>query len=442
MKIKTRFFIVIFIVILGFFSIEGLACLVIYRIETLRKADAICNTTLQRLKELQLVSAELLSTNDLDTTFNQWCQAHGDLLVAIEALNGSENVHKMLATQNQKSVLDSLYAFWLATRQKLNEVEENLEPIVNERDHSKDGLILQYLADKSYVNLTNRNNVYALLRYLRSEFEVKLTRLTVMVDQEIKSRDLRLILQIAVLGGIIAVCVSLILVSFLRQLEAYLRKLHHSMEIIGRGDLSEKLEVSGEDELSQISRAINLTTDNLKRLNTVLEQRVAELFQAKEEAEKADQAKNVFLANMSHEFRTPLNAIIGFSNHIAQSTALDPEERKHLSIISNSGNHLLTLINGVLSMSKIEAGKTEVNERTTNLQDLLVDIHSMFCLKAAEKSLSFDLICHPDLPVKVQVDDVKLWQILVNLINNAIKFTAKGGVKVFVEKKRYPGRLV
>ncbi|ACN15669.1 two-component hybrid sensor and transmitter protein [Desulforapulum autotrophicum HRM2] len=438
MKIKTRFFIVIFIVVLGLFSIEGLACLIIYKIETLRQADTICKTTLHKLKELQLLSAELLSTNDLDTTFTKWRHAHSDLFIAIEALNGSDNVHKILATQNKKSVLDSLYAFWMATRQKLNEVAENLEPLINEKDHSKDGLILQYLEEKSYVNLTNRNNVYALIRYLRSEFEVKLTRLTVMVYQEIKNRDFHLILQIAVLGGIIAICVSLILVSFLRQLQAYLKQLHHSMEIIGRGDLSEKLEVSGNDELSQISGAINLTTDNLKRLHTVLEQRVNELSLAKEEAEKASRAKNVFLANMSHEFRTPLNAIIGFSSHIAQSAALDPEERKHLSIISNSGNHLLTLINSVLAMSKIEAGKTEVNERTTNLQDLLADIHAMFSLKAAEKALSFDLICHPDLPAIVQVDDVKLWQILINLINNAIKFTARGGVKVIVEKNDTP----
>jgi hypothetical protein len=92
-------------------------------------------------------------------------------------------------------------------------------------------------------------------------------------------------------------------------------------------------------------------------------------------------------------------------------------------------------------MSKIEAGKTEVNERTTNLHDLLADIHAMFCLKAAEKSLSFELICHPDLPVNVQVDDVKLWQILINLINNAVKFTVRGGVKVFVEKNDAPALL-
>ncbi len=440
MKIKTRFFIVIILVILGFLTIEGLACLVIYRINILKQADTICDTTLQRLKEFQLLSAELLSTNDLDTTFNQWHRAHGDLRLAIETLNSSENVHQMLVTQNEKSILDSLYAFWLDTHQKIDNVEKSLERLVNELDHSKDGLILHYLEKKNYVSLTNRNNVYALLRYLRSDFEIKLTRLTALVNQEIEDRYFRLVLQIAILGGIIAVCVSLVLVSFLRQLQNYLRRLHHALEVIGKGDFSEKINVSGKgkDELSQISRAVNQTTDNLKRLHRVLEQRVDELFLAKEEAEKASQAKNIFLANMSHEFRTPLNAIIGFSNHIAQSPALNPDERKHLSIISNSGNHLLTLINSVLTMSKIEAGKTEVSERKTNLRDLLADIHAMFCMKAAEKSLSFDLICHPDLPVNVLVDDVKLFQILINLINNAIKFTARGGVTVLVEKNDTP----
>jgi signal transduction histidine kinase len=296
-------------------------------------------------------------------------------------------------------------------------------------------MILQYLEEKSYENLTARNRTYGLIRYLRSEFQVKLSRLLVLVDSEIQTRYFRLFLQISILGGVIAICVSVVLISFLGKLQAYLKQLHLSMEIIGNGDFSVEREILGDDELSRISRAINLTTDNIQRSHNVLEQRLDELFLAKEEAEKANRAKNIFLANMSHELRTPLNAIIGFSNHISQNPSLNPEDQRNLLIITKSGKHLLSLINNVLTMSKIEAGGNILNEQDTNLENLLVDIFSMFHLKTLEKSLAFDFICHPDLPVKVRIDSVKLRQVLINLINNAIKFTDQGEIKVFVGRR-------
>jgi len=432
MKIKTRFLIVIMIVILGFSSIGGLAWLFSYKINQLKQSDLVCVNTLNTLKELQLLSAELLSTNELDNTFDQWKLLHGRLSLAIEALNNSDSLHELLVTEKQKSILSSLYSFWLATRQKLTSVEHKFENFFSGKNYSRDGLILQYLELSNHKNLTNRNNVHEVIRYLRSEFEVKLTKLILMVDEEINRRYGILLVQITILSFIVALVVSMVLISFLTRIQDYLGQLHRSMEIIGKGDFTEKIAVKGEDELSQISRAINLTTDNLKGFHAVLEQRIEELFMAQQEAEKASQAKSVFLANMSHELRTPLNAIIGFSNLIAKNKDLNPDERENLSIISQSGKHLLSLINNVLAMSKIEAGKTILNENEINLYDLLHDIEGMFQLKAMEKALSFSMTCDPDVSEKVQVDDVKLRQILINLINNGMKFTWKGGVKVRV----------
>ena len=147
-----------------------------------------------------------------------------------------------------------------------------------------------------------------------------------------------------------------------------------------------------------------------------------------EEAETANHAKSLFLANMSHELRTPLNAILGFSRLMTRNTEATPQQKEYLDIINRSGEHLLNLINDVLEMSKIEAGKTVLNPETFNLHQLLQTIQEMFQIKAQAKKLWFDFILAPDLPQYVISDSRKLRQLLINLLSNAVKFTSSGGV--------------
>ncbi len=152
------------------------------------------------------------------------------------------------------------------------------------------------------------------------------------------------------------------------------------------------------------------------------------LKQAKEEAEAANRAKSVFLANMSHELRTPLNAILGFAQLMTRSKEITPEHKENLEVIGRSGEHLLTLINDVLDMSKIEAGQTVLNEEDFDLYRLLDNLEDMFHLRAEEKGLRLIVDCDPSVPQYVRTDESKLRQVLINLLGNGIKFTQEGGV--------------
>jgi PAS domain S-box-containing protein len=158
----------------------------------------------------------------------------------------------------------------------------------------------------------------------------------------------------------------------------------------------------------------------------------AELEWAKESAETANRAKSTFLANMSHELRTPLNAILGFSQLMNQDANLSNEQKDNLDIIHRSGEHLLTLINQVLDLSKVEAGRMVLSTANFDLYYLLADIEDMFTLKAKDKNLQLIFKRSFDIPQYIHTDEIKLRQVLINLISNAIKFTDFGSVSVKV----------
>lgn len=160
-----------------------------------------------------------------------------------------------------------------------------------------------------------------------------------------------------------------------------------------------------------------------------------EIIQAKNQAELANKTKSAFLANMSHELRTPLNVILGFSKLMAEDTTLSLEYKENLHIINRSGDHLLTLINQILDLSKIEAGHITLNEVDFDLHYFLQGIIDIFKLRAKEKHLQFFYDQDPKLPKEIYTDEVKLRQILINLLNNAIKFTQEGGISLQASAK-------
>ncbi|MCU0544822.1 MAG: ATP-binding protein [Oscillatoriaceae cyanobacterium Prado104] len=214
-------------------------------------------------------------------------------------------------------------------------------------------------------------------------------------------------------------------------------KLQQASEAIAAGELDRTVEINEIEELARLGRSFNQMAAQLKTSFTELEDRVAErtieLQQAKEIADNANQAKSEFLANMSHELRTPLNGILGYAQILTRSQELPEKERHGVNIIQQCGSHLLTLINDVLEIAKIEARKLELIHNLIHLPAFLEGVVEICRVRSDQKGIEFIYQPDPKLPECIEADEKRLRQVAINLLGNAIKFTDRGSITFKVE---------
>ncbi|MDH4317333.1 MAG: response regulator, partial [Desulfobulbaceae bacterium] len=279
---------------------------------------------------------------------------------------------------------------------------------------------------------------------------------TLRIGDEIteKSDELRRITDNLVFSIILGICffsggIALYLGS---RITVPLKILHRGIKNISTGVLTQQLPHLGKDELGALGETFNVMSSRLRITTLELQQQLEDTAKAKEEAEsarreveaskevlletmkeleEATRAKSEFLANMSHEIRTPMNAIMGMTL-LAMQTNLDDRQKDYLEKIDHSAQSLLTIINDILDFSKIEAGQLQIENTRFLLEEVLNTVSDMITIRAQKKGLEVAFNIDPDIPQTLMGDPLRLGQILINLTNNAVKFTHKGEIVVSV----------
>lgn len=422
MKLKTRLLIIVMLVVSGLAGISGLSGYMVATTRQLKNAEAVCYEAMDALLNLKRLTAELLYSETLDDSFSEWRQYYSTLQQRLARLEASPHLVRLLETENQKAMIQAMKAFWQTTQGRLDRVDNHLAAHFKQQNASRAGLIYQYFDSRDFRILAAKNSVDEAALFLGSEFESKLARLVGMVEYKIDRRMKTTIRQIVVLSILIGLSVSLILIFFLSGLNRHFMAWHKAMGYIGEGKFPSKLPVSGNDEFSEMSRAINLTSDNLRDIHAQLKQRIEEVSHAKEalqekEAHNRQILKAESLMRMAgaiaHKFNNHLQAVMGNLEMTIAFRAKDGEAPKALKAAMESAEKAAELSWLILTYT----GKASEKQEPVDLAD--------YCrrnLPRFQSAMPDHIRLLTDLPSKgpvIMIDTSQIKLLVSHLIENA-----------------------
>ncbi|PLA75341.1 hybrid sensor histidine kinase/response regulator [Hydrogenovibrio sp. SC-1] len=405
-----------------------------------------------------------------------------------KAVEESQNRSLMLAANSQVWVMANDYVGLEEVITNFKVYQDLIYAAVMNLDgkviaHTDQSRIGQYISDESRLNYLKQllaqtpplQNQAVIISQTRDYIDLVrpilhnnqfLGWVELRTDQSERQQNIAQTIRNSLIFTALALLISILIAFFLAEnLTKQLYQLIGTMRRVRNGDKNAIADEDGVVEVSQLSQEFNLMLNSLKRNEQALQQSQQELREdiqqrvkvekeirelnenlenivkdrtealqiQKEKAEASNHAKSIFLANMSHELRTPLNAILGFSTLLTQSADIPESEKDNLKIINHSGEHLLQLINDVLDMSKIEAGRAQLDNEDFDLGELVRNTVEMMKVRADEKGIQLLVDQNSKFPRLIHGDVAKLRQILINLLSNAIKFTAQGGVTLRLE---------
>jgi len=353
-------------------------------------------------------------------------KAHPDLQIArqgfIEGRNHPEDVDGMInliRRFNSISYLHKAIIIWGQAEQQM----ENIIPL-GEKMHN---MIRSGTATQQEINNLQLQTqvINQKLTSLEDEFSFTLGQGSRWLEKIVLRLLLTLSLTIATTSILITISVS-------KGIEKGLKAILDGASLISQGFLNTRVKVYSHDEIGELATSFNQMTDTLDRYIRELKDTEENLTRAKERAEVSEKAKQLFLAKMSHEIRTPMNGILGFAKLLEESLK-EKEQQEYIRVIIKSGDDLLVILNDILDFSRMEAGKIAFESIPLNLHGIIQSTVMMIESKTKQKNIDIGIAIDGKIPEEILGDSVRLNQILLNLISNAVKFTEKGQINISVK---------